>query len=193
MRQSSNSPNIFYNQDQLKSLIRLLATQNSMWTRNYIVSYLANLDDITVLENRILLNVIDIKNVFNVYYSNESSSNLESLLRVYVSDLLDTLRLLKVNYNSSTNTYPQVLLDAQEKWNMTGTELAEFLSEINPNWDYNLLQTLILDHIKMTSDQMIQRLRGDYAFEVHQYDFIEYHVLLIADYISKGIIDMFYY
>lgn len=192
MKHTSKASNNLYSPNQLKDLIRLLATQNTMWTRNYIVSYIANLDDIVVLENRIIMNLIDIKNIFAMYYNNELATNLESLLRDYLNKLIDTLRLLKINFSSPNTKYQQELIVAQENWYKAGNELARFLSEINPNWDFNQLQTLILDHIEMTTDQMSQLLQGKYAFEVHQYDFIEYHSLMIGDYISDGIINMFY-
>ena len=192
MNCTSNLPNDFYSPDQLKALLRLLSTQNSMWTRNYIVSYIANLDDVIVLDNRVLMNVIDIKNVFSVYYTDEISSNLESLLRNYISRLSDVLKLLKINYANPTITSQKDLMLAQRYWDNSAVEIAQFLSEINPNWSLDQLQTLILDHIEMTRNQMIKRLQSDYTFEIHQYDFLEYHSLMIADYIYEGIINMFY-
>ena len=50
---------------------------------------------------------------------------------------------------------------------------------------------MILDHIEMTMIQMKQRIRRESALAIYQYDFIEYHSLMIADYISQGIVAMF--
>ncbi len=198
MDNSSNLPNNYYNQEELKNLLRLLATQNSMWTRSYIVSFISNLDDTLVLEDRIYMNVIEFINVFNIYYSNEVSAKLESLLRKYVRDLTKVLSLLKANYISQINNplipntnLSQELMRAKERWNNTGEEIAKFLASINSNWQFDQFKTLILDHIEMTTEEMKQRLRREYAYEVHQYDLIEYHSLLIADILSNGIIAMF--
>ena len=180
----SNFPNNYYSPVELKNLFRLLASQNSMWTRSYIVSVTSNLDDIVVLENRLYMNVIDFSDVFNIYFTNEITAEFEFLFREYIGDLIEVLSLLKTN---NTN-----LANAKEKWNSTGSLIAQFLNKINSYWKFNQFQTLILDHIEMTTDQMQQRLRREYAYEVHQYDFIEYHSLLIADDLSNGIIEMFY-
>lgn len=188
----SNLPNNYYSIEELRNLFRLLATQNSMWTRSYIVSVMSNLDDIVVLENRLYMNVIDFSDVFNIYYTKEITVEFESLFREYIGDLIEVTNLLKANYTyPETNTGQQVT-NAKEKWNSTGSLIAKFLSNINFYWQFDQFQTLILDHIAMTIDQMQQRLRHEYAYEVHQYDFIEYHSLLIADDLSNGIIGMFY-
>lgn len=184
--------NNFYSTEELKNRLRLISTQNTMWTRNYIVSYVSDLEDIVVLENRLYVNAIDFRQVFNVYYDDEVSAKVESLLRNYISNLIETLRLTKANYLSPETSSQEDLIKAEENWKIAGIELAQYLSNINTYWKLEQIQTLIIDHIEMTIDQMQQRLRKEYAYEVHQYDFIEYHSIMIADILSKGIIDMFY-
>lgn len=184
--------NNFYSTEELKNRLRLISTQNTMWTRNYIVSYVSDLEDIVVLENRLYVNAIDFRQVFNVYYDDEVSAKVESLLRNYISNLIETLRLTKANYLSPETSSQGDLIKAEENWKIAGIELAQYLSNINTYWKLEQIQTLIIDHIEMTIDQMQQRLRKEYAYEVHQYDFIEYHSIMIADILSKGIIDMFY-
>lgn len=184
--------NNFYSTEELKNRLRLISTQNTMWTRNYIVSYVSDLEDIVVLENRFYVNAIDFRQVFNVYYDDEVSAKVESLLRNYISNLIETLRLTKANYLSPETSSQEDLIKAEENWKIAGIELAQYLSNINTYWKLEQIQTLIIDHIEMTIDQMQQRLRKEYAYEVHQYDFIEYHSIMIADILSKGIIDMFY-
>lgn len=199
MDNTLNFPSNYYSPQELRNLLRLLASQNSMWTRSYIVSYVADLDDIVVLEDRLNMNAIDFRNVFNVYYSKEISEEFEFLLREYIRDMIQYLSLLKRNYirqsspSQGLNTnLEEELANTKENWNATGIEIAAFLSSINSNWPFEQMKTLILDHIEMTTHQMEQRLRKDYTYEVSQYDFIEYHSLLIADVINNGIIEMFY-
>lgn len=189
----------YYSKEELKNLLRLLASQNSMWTRSYVVSYVSGLDDIIVLENRLNMNAIDFRNVFSIYFGTKISMELETLLRAYIKSMTEVLSLLKRNYLSLSNnaSSPNLVLEqnlksATDNWNAIGIEIANFLASINPNWQAMQMETLILDHIEMTRDMMEQRLRRDYAYEVNQYDFIEYHSLLIADVISNGIIEMFY-
>lgn len=183
MEDNLRKKNSYYNPIELNNLLRLLCTQNSMWTRNYIVSYVSMNDDIIVVENRLYENAIDLKNVFNVYYKSEISDDLEILLRKYTSNMIETLISLKKEAREIEHT--------KENWIYTGIELSEFLSNINFEWQLNQIQNMILDHIEMTVIQMEQRIRREYALEIYQYDFIEYHSLMIADFISKGIVAMF--
>lgn len=187
-----NLPSNYYSPEDLKNILRLLSTQNTMWTRSYIVSDISNIGDLIVLENRIYVNVIDFKNIFNIYYSDEISARYEELFRDYTNKLSQTLTALKATYNIPNASSQEDLLQAKENWNASGIEFANFLSEINPYWKLQNFEKLILDHIDMTIGQMNQRLMEEYAYEVHQYDFIEYHSLMIADILHEGIIEMFY-
>lgn len=194
-----NLPDNYYQPTELKNLLRLLSSQNAMWTRSYIVSYVSEIEDIIVLENRLYMNAIDFKNIFNIYYGDETSAVLEALLRDYTSKLIENLKVLKTNYKNQDSKSEQEIIEGQqeeleayENWNAIGVEIAVFLSDINPYLDFNQMENLILDHIDMTRSQMEQRLQREYAYEVHQYDFIEYHSLMIADILSKAIIEMFY-
>lgn len=180
-----NIPNTYYQPEELKDLLKLLSCQNTLWTRNYIVSYLSNHEDTIVVENRLYENAIDFKKVFNIYYHETISKQLEGLLREYTSNLIDTLKYLKSGEKDMEE-------EAQDKWNTTGIKLAEFLSSINSYWKLGEFSSLISDHIEMTKSQMEQRLNKEYALEVFQYDFIEYHSIMIANILSQGIIDMFY-
>ncbi len=183
MAEDSSRQNNYYNPIELNNLIRLLCTQNTMWTRNYIVSYISVNDDTIVVENRLYENARDFRNVFIIYYKSEISDVLESLLRKYTNYMIETLKFLQKKVEG--------LEQAEENWISTGIELAEFLSNINTFWQLNQIQNMILDHIEMTMIQMKQRIRREYALEIYQYDFIEYHSLMIADYISQGIVAMF--
>lgn len=180
-------PENYYSRKELNNLLRLLLSQNTMWTRNYIVSYISGIEDLLVIKNRLLENATDIKNVFGIYYIKEISAFLEFLLRDYTNNMIGMAEALKTYGN-----IPQKISEARRDWIGTGRDIAEFLYSINPYWHFNKAQTIILDHIEMTISQMEERLRGEYALEVYQYDFIEYHSLMMGDFLSKGIIYMFY-
>src|SRR5690554_1020476 len=127
MDNTLNFPSNYYSPQELRNLLRLLASQNSMWTRSYIVSYVADLDDIVVLEDRLNMNAIDFRNVFNVYYSKEISEEFEFLLREYIRDMIQYLSLLKRNYirqsspSQGLNTnLEEELANTKENWNATG-------------------------------------------------------------------------
>ncbi len=192
MDDNTKYPSNYYNPVDLRNLLRLLASQNTMWTRSYVVSYISNIDDLPVLENRLYVNVMDFTKLFNIYYGDESSDIFDGLFRAYVRELINTLKLLVENFTGQTINTQQALIKAREDWNNAGNELALFLSSINPYWEYTQFQRLISDHIEMTIDQIDQRLIKNYDYEIHQYDFIEYHSLMIADILVNGIIDMFY-
>lgn len=95
MAEDSSRQNNYYNPIELNNLIRLLCTQNTMWTRNYIVSYISVNDDTIVVENRLYENARDFRNVFIIYYKSEISDVLESLLRKYTNYMIETLKFLQ--------------------------------------------------------------------------------------------------
>ncbi len=70
-------------------------------------------------------------------------------------------------------------------------DIAEFLSSINPNWDARTWQSMLYEHLKLTEDEALQLLNGQYATSIAQYDAIQQQALKMADETARGVITQF--
>ncbi|MDF2587675.1 MAG: acetylglutamate kinase, partial [Anaerocolumna sp.] len=80
----------------------------------------------------------------------------------------------------------------ENDWAKNADEIATYLSKINPYLDKAVLQNLLINQLGMTKDEILRRISNQYVADIYQYDFIEYHALMIADIIWSGLISQFY-
>ena len=186
MDKNMNENKSYYTPEDLKNILRMLWSQNIMWTRSFIISASSKLNDIEVVTNRLLENPRDFANVFRIYYGDKIANEFEDLFREHLNLVIKVVYSY-IEGNSATIT------ETERKWYENASQLATFLSSINPYWDKKTLQNLFYNHLDMTKDQILKRLNNQYAADVYLYDFIEYHALMIAGIMADGIIKQFYH
>jgi hypothetical protein len=176
---SSNSQN-FYTSEDLRTVLRMLLNQYVMWTRFYIISKISNINDIEVVKNRLLEVPRDLANIYKIYYGNNYANNVEQLFRNHIELLIDITNLL------ISGDYAKVNL-IKEKLHENATVIATFLSQKNPYLNQTELENPFHQHIDMTLDEINRRINMEYVSDIFQYDNIEYHALMLADILWKGI------
>jgi hypothetical protein len=182
---NNTNPN-YYNPADLRNIIRLLWSQYVMWTRFLIISKISKLGDIEIVMNRLLELPMDFSNVLKVYYSEDIVNEFERLFREHLKLMIDYIDSVMANDQSKITTVDNDLQKNAE-------EIATFLSKINPYLDKSVLQNLLTNQIGMTKDEIQRRISNQYVSDIYQYDFIEYHALMIADIIWTGLISQFYH
>lgn len=190
----------FYTPEDLKDVLKLLWSQQILWTRFFIVSAINRLPDLEVVTNRLLESPKDFANVFKIYYGDVVSNHIEDLLREHLTLTIKLINSYISQYamqeKSPISNMPlietPIIKDVEKQWYDNARRLATYLSSINPYWDKNNIQSILYNHLDMTKDEILKRLYGQYAADVFQYDFIEYHALMIAEVLADGIIKQFY-
>lgn len=70
-------------------------------------------------------------------------------------------------------------------------DLADFLSNANPNWTRSPLLDLLKGHLDTTSKEVVARLKKDWDGDVKAFDAVYEHILMMSDALSEGIIKQF--
>ncbi len=180
---STNIPVGYYSREDLRNILRQLWSQYSLWTRFYIVSKMANLGDLEIVTNRLYEVPIDFYNVLRIYYNNNSVQEFENLLREQI-DL--TIQIIdEINAGQPLDT-------VEARWRENANQISLLLTQLNPYWNLQTLQNLFYNHLDMTEYEAQKRYSRQYAADVYEYNFIEYHTLMFADYMWNGIINQLY-
>lgn len=180
---NTNTPAGYYSPEDLRNTLRQLWSQYSLWTRFYIISKMDNLGDLEVVTNRLYEVPIDFYNVLRVYYDNASALEFENLMREQVTLTIQIISDIKEG---------QSLDAANNSWKENADQIVQLLTRLNPYWDASSLQNLFYNHLDMTEYEAQKRFNKQYAADVYEYNFIEYHTLMFADYIWQGILNQFY-
>jgi len=168
-----------------RNAMRKLWEDHVTWTRVFIISAAADLPDKDAATQRLLQNQVDIGNAIKPYYGAAAGDQLTALLKDHILISADVVAAAKANDQAK-------LADANKRWFANADQIADFLSKANPkNWPAAEMRTMMHDHLKLTTDEAVARLHGDWAGDVKAYDAVHQQILSMADMLSAGVINQF--
>jgi hypothetical protein len=170
---------------QLRLAMRKLWEDHITWTRLYIVSAAAGLDDQKIAAGRLLKNQRDIGDAIKPYYGDAAGEKLTALLRQHILTAADLLTAAKAGDTTKVEKI-------KKSWYANGDQIAAFLSQANPTyWPRDIVGMHMRMHLDLTLEEAVARLQGRFADDVAAYDKVHEAILEMSDALSAGIIAQF--
>jgi hypothetical protein len=169
---------------ELGMAMRKLWEDHITYTRNFIISSLAGLEDAGKIAERLLRNQDDIGNAIKPVYGPEAGAKLTALLRDHILIAADVVKAAKAGATADLEA-------ANKKWYANADEIATFLSGANPNWDRAKMTDMLHKHLEYTTQEVVSRLKKDWAGDIEAYDKGHEHMLMFADMLTHGILKQF--
>lgn len=166
---------------ELRNAMRMLWEEHIAYTRNFIISSLAGLEDAGPVAERLLRNQDDIGNAIKPVYGEEAGKKLSVLLRDHILIAADIVKAAKAGDNDGVGK-------GQERWKKNADEIAVFLGGANPNWPVPTLKDMLYKHLAYTTTEVVARLKKDWAADIQAYDQGHAHMMMFADALSDGIL-----
>ena len=168
-----------------RNKMRKLWVDHIVWTRQFIVSSVADLPDANTAAGRLLANQDDIGDAIKPYYGEDAGEALSALLRDHILIAADIL-------TAAGNGDSAGVEEANARWHVNADEIADFLSTANPNnWPQEEMREMMAGHLEWTLAEAVARLNADWDADVAAYDRIHRDILHMADMLSIGIIKQF--
>ena len=164
--------------------MRKLWSDHVIWTREYIVSAIADLPDANAAAGRLLKNQEHIGNAIVPFYGEAAGTALTNLLKQHISIAVDLVAAAKAQDQTR-------FAQEDQKWTKNAEEIATFLSGANPNWTKADLVDLLGQHLSLTKSEAVARLTKNWEDDVKAFDDIFTEILTVADALSDGIIKQF--
>lgn len=169
----------------LRLSLRELWQYQVTWTRSYIVSVISNLDDVNVVEDKLIKNQEKIGNAIKPYYGGPAGDWLAGMLRQHIVIAVEIVRAAKAGDAVA-------LKIAQQKGRENADAMAKLLGRAkNPLWKRQFIKDQLYTHLEYVNMQVDYRLERKWNLEIKAYDDGLKHVLLIADLLAEGIIEQF--
>jgi hypothetical protein len=169
---------------QLKTAMRQLWEDHVTWTRNVILCLADDLPGTDQAVKRLLKNQDDIGNAVSSFYGQEAGKKLTALLYDHIKIAAEVVQAARAG-----NT--QKLDDANKRWFANADEISEFLSKANSNWALADMKKMMHDHLQLTTDEAVSRLKKDYDADVLAYDKVHKEIFEMSDMLADGIIKQF--
>jgi len=170
--------------EQLRMAMHKLWEDHIVWTRNVILNIMDDLPGTDQAVNRLLQNQDDIGNAVKPFYGEAGGKELTRLLREHITIAADLLKAAKTGNNSAFDA-------TNKKWFTNADEISNFLCKANPNWKLNDMKKMMNDHLTLTTEEAVARLKKDYVADVKAYDKVHEEILMMADMLTDGIIKQF--
>jgi hypothetical protein len=166
----------------LRTDLRKLWEDHVTWTRLAIISLEAGTPDTDATVARLLRNQTDIGNAIKPYYGNAAGNELTKQLRTHILIAADVIAAAKAGDQTK-------LADATARWDKNGNDIAAVLNSVNPRyWKLATMKTEMQMHLKLTTEEAVARLEGNWNADVAAYDKVHQHILHMSDLLADGII-----
>ena len=179
-RHASEPAALTQKQVALRSEMRRLWEDHITWTRLAIISLTTDSPDTDATVARLLKNQTDIGNAVKPFYGNAAGNELTKQLRRHIVIAADVIAAAKAGAGAR-------LADAQTRWARNGDDIAALLNGVNPRqWKLGAMKSELHTHLKLTTDEVVARLGGDWNADVAAYDKIHRHALHLSDLLAEG-------
>lgn len=168
----------------LKTNMRKLWEDHVTWTRNVILCLVDELPGTDQAVKRLLKNQVDIGNAIKPYYGENAGNKLTKLLKEHITISADVVNAAEAGNTNAFNI-------ANKKWYANADEISEFLCKANPKWALKDMKMMMNDHLKLTTNEAVQRIKKNYDADVIAYDKVHNEILEMSDMLADGIIKQF--
>ncbi|NUT56436.1 MAG: glycosyltransferase [Thermoleophilia bacterium] len=165
--------------------MRALWEDHVTWTRLAVISLLDDAPDTNATVGRLLRNQRDIGNAIKPFYGAAAGNALTAELRKHILIAADLIAAAKAG--------DQARLKAEQaRWEQNADDIAALLSRANPTeWKRAAVRAMLHEHLRLTTQEVVARLKRNWPADVAAYDRIHRHALGMADTLSTGLIAQF--
>ena len=172
------------NELALRRTMDRLWEEHVAWTRLAIISLTTNAPDTQATVARLLQNQTDIGNAVKPFYG-PAGKQLTALLREHILIAADLIGVAQKGDQDGVAAQ-------QARWTKNADEIATFLSKANPdNWKLGEMKAMMREHLRLTTNEVVARLQGDWAADVKAYDRVEREILQMSEMLADGLVAQF--
>lgn len=168
----------------LKTIMRQLWSDHVWWTRNYLITAIADMPDAQATTVRLLKNQEDIGAAIVPYYGKEAGEKLTALLKEHILIAADVVAAAKENNEVK-------LKEEDEKWHKNADAIALFLSKANEHWSQDTIKDMMYEHLKLTTEEAVARLKKDWTADIESFEKVFNEIMMMSDALTMGIVKQF--
>jgi hypothetical protein len=165
--------------------MRKLWEDHVTWTRLAVISLITDSPDTSATVGRLLQNQTDIGDAVKPFYGAAAGDQLTALLREHILIAADLIAAARAGDAAGVAAQ-------SARWTANADRIAAFLHAADPrHFRLAEMQAMMHEHLRLTTNEVLARLHGDWDADVAAYDQIHVQALGMADMLSAGIVAQF--
>jgi len=165
----------------LQPMLRRLWADHVMYTAMLMRSSLDDLDDLESIAQRLMLNQIDISEVFGHYLGKDFKKDLEKLLMKHID--------IAIQYVDATKYHKSSKARIDKEWIANADSLALLFARKNPKtWNFRRTQEMFRTHLEHNRRYLNARLRRTWKQVIEELDSSMSQAMEMADLFTKGLL-----
>ncbi len=169
----------------LNNDMRQAWNNHSFWTAMFVNSIVEALPNAEAVKARLMENPSEITAVFEKFYSQPMTTQLNQLLSEHLRLASELLEDLKENDMENA-------AQVEAQWYQNADKIARLLSSSNSKYNYEELRRMLRTHLDMLKNTMVADLNGEHARTVQLTDESNEHLMQLADGLTEGLLAQFY-
>jgi hypothetical protein len=170
--------------EPVRLALRKLWSDHVIWTRAYVVAAVNGAPDADAAAGRLLKNQEDIGAAIAGFYGQAAGERLTELLKEHITIAVDLVAAAKSGDDAALQAH-------DGRWTANAEAIASFLAGANPNWPEKDVADLLALHLKLTKDEAVARIGGDWAADIEAFDDIFTEIMVLADALHDGLVAQF--
>ena len=166
---------------KLSQDMRRVWMEHVWWTRNVIIGIISNLPGNAEYTARLLQNPADMANVFAPNFGVFPRQQFIDLFSTHLKQGAAIVEAAKAGNMDLVETL-------QVQWHQNSDQIAAMFATLSPCYRFEEVRCMMYTHLRLTTDEAVQNLSGQYAEEVKTFDKIQAEALMMADYFTSGIV-----
>ena len=163
---------------------RELWADHVYWTRLVVEGIVDEVPGLEEANARLMKSCDQMADLMQPYYGNEGRRVFHELMGWHLKHAADLVTLFSQRKMQEA--------EAKElQWYANADDIARFLAEQNPNLSEKPVRAAMYEHLRVTKDDAIARLAGDYVRDIGRFDSILDTAYKLSDTISAAIIHQF--
>lgn len=154
-----------------------------LWTKSYITSLITGFGNLAYYNDRMYDNIEAFETELAKHYDNDDTKSYGLLMRNHI---LSKLKFL-IDYQKGDMAAAGT---DRAEWQKNAVLWAERLAQMNPYWDRQVWESLLLEHIQLTEGAIINEVTYRIP-DPEATAMIEEQIAQLADYMANGIIQQF--
>ena len=169
--------------EPVRLALRKLWSDHVIWTREYIVAAVAGTPDADAAAVRLLKNQEDIGAAVAGFYGQAAGDRLTELLKEHILIAVDLVAAAKSGDRPRSRRTTRAGRPTSRRSRVPVRRKSELAER-------DVLDLLAL-HLKLTKDETVARITGDWAADVKAFDDIFTEIMVLADALHDGIVAQF--